>query len=62
MNAAILSLSTLFIMSVTLFMAKLGNGLVAGEVLVAKEDSAYQSFDNRNNPVKSTGLFGGIFP
>ena len=58
----ILSLSTLLIMSVTLFMATLGNGIVTGEVLAAKEGPACKSFENRNNPIKSEGPLSGIFP
>ena len=49
-------------MSVALFVATLGNGLVTGEVLAAKEGPACISFENRNNPAKDVGLLNGEYP
>ena len=55
----ILPLSVIFALSVSLFMATLGNGLVTGEVLAEKPGPACISFENRNNPVKPDN-FGGF--
>lgn len=58
----ILSLSALFGISVALFMATLGNGLVVtNEVLAQKSGPSCKSFENRNNPVKPDSILGFEF-
>ena len=54
----ILSISTLFVMGIAMFVATLGNGLVTNEVLAQKPGPSCQSFDNRNNPVKPDNSLG----
>ncbi len=58
----ILSLSALFVISIALFMATLGNGLVIGKALADKVGPACKSFENRNNPIKDMGALSGDFP
>jgi len=58
----VLSLSALFSISVALFMATLGNGLVVtSEVLAQKPGPSCKSFENRNNPVKPDSILGFEF-
>ena len=58
----IFSLLAFFTISVALFIASWGNGVVTNEVLAVKEGPACNSFDNRNNPIKDVGPSSSLFP